>query len=72
MGEEVKEKKPNKVSVAFSSFFRFLYNPDDHTVMGRGGESWGNLVYTSISIILSSLVFSLVVFSHVFSFNYFC
>jgi len=44
MGEEVKEKKPNKVSVAFKEFFRFLYNPDDHTVLGRGGESWGKII----------------------------
>lgn len=44
MGEEVKEKKPNKISVAFKEFFRFLYNPDDHTVLGRGGESWGKII----------------------------
>ena len=44
MGEEVKEKKPNKIGVAFKEFFRFLYNPDDHTVLGRGGESWGKQI----------------------------
>lgn len=44
MGEEVKEKKPNKIGVAFKEFFRFLYNPDDHTVLGRGGESWGKII----------------------------
>lgn len=44
MGEEVKEKKPNKFAVAFHGFCRFLYNPDDHTVMGRGGESWGKII----------------------------
>jgi len=44
MGEEVKEKKPNKYVEGFKGFCRFLYNPDDHTVFGRGGASWAKIL----------------------------
>lgn len=44
MGEEVKEKKPNKYVEGFKGFCRFLYNPDDHTVFGRGGVSWAKIM----------------------------
>ena len=44
MGEEVKEKKPNKYVEGFKGFCTFLYNPDDHTVFGRGGSSWGKFI----------------------------
>jgi len=44
MGEEVKEKKPNKYVEGFKGFCTFLYNPDDHTVFGRGGSSWGKII----------------------------
>jgi len=44
MGEEVKEKKPNKYVEGFKGFCTFLYNPDDHTVFGRGGASWGKIL----------------------------
>ena len=43
MADEVKEKKPNAVKECFSGFGRFLYNPDDKTVLGRGGKSWGKI-----------------------------
>lgn len=42
--EEVKEKKPNKYVEGFKGFCTFLYNPDDHTVFGRGGSSWGKIL----------------------------
>lgn len=44
MGEEVKLQKPNSVAEGFKSFCRFLYNPDDHTVFGRGGSSWAKII----------------------------
>lgn len=43
MGEEVKEKKPNGFVTGFNGFCRFVYNPDDKTVMGRGGASWAKI-----------------------------
>ena len=48
MGEEVKEKKPNKYVEGFKGFCTFLYNPDDHTVFGRGGSSWGKFIWYSV------------------------
>jgi hypothetical protein len=45
MAEEVKEKKPNAVLACMSGFGRFLYNPDDHTVFGRGGASWAKIIF---------------------------
>lgn len=40
----MKEKKPNKYVEGFKGFCTFLYNPDDHTVFGRGGSSWGKIL----------------------------
>lgn len=40
----MKEKKPNKYVEGFKGFCTFLYNPDDHTVFGRGGASWGKIL----------------------------
>jgi len=44
MGEEVKEKKPNSFVEGCKGFCTFLYNPDDGTVLGRGGESWAKII----------------------------
>ena len=51
----MKEKKPNKYVEGFKGFCTFLYNPDDHTVFGRGGASWGNLEMCYFAIIMQTV-----------------
>lgn len=44
----------------FNGFLRFVYNPNDGTVLGRGGKSWGRLLvfYTFYYIFLACLFYA--------------
>lgn len=44
----------------FNAFLRFVYNPSDGTVLGRGGKSWGRLLvfYTFYYIFLACLFYA--------------